>query len=66
MWGDVLGVWDGNTIKLDYDDNCTTINIINSLSNKIQNKCLIPMNLKIITATKYKQVVLFKSLQLHI
>jgi len=31
----VLGVWDGNSIKLDCDDHCTTINvIINSLGNK--------------------------------
>ena len=33
-WGDVLGLWDGNPIKLDCDDHCTTINVINSLSNK--------------------------------
>jgi len=33
-WRDVLGLWDGNPIKLDYDDHCTTINVINSLSNK--------------------------------
>ena len=33
-WVDVLGVWDGNPIKLDDDDHCTTINVINSLSNK--------------------------------
>ena len=33
-WGDVLGVWDGNTLKLDCDDHCTTINVINSLSNR--------------------------------
>ena len=33
-WGDVLGLWDGNAIKLDRDDHCTTINGINSLSNK--------------------------------
>ena len=32
--GDVLVVWDGNPIKLDCDDHCTTINVINSLSNK--------------------------------
>ena len=25
---DVLGVWDGNAVKLDYDDRCVTINII--------------------------------------
>ena len=32
--GDALGVWDGNPIKLDCDDHCTPINVINSLSNK--------------------------------
>ena len=31
---DVLGLWDGNSIKLNCDDHCTTINVINSLSNK--------------------------------
>ena len=31
--GDALGLWDGNPIKLDCDDHCTTINVINSLSN---------------------------------
>ena len=37
-WRDVLGVWDGNPIKLDCDDHCTTTNAINSLSNlKINN-----------------------------
>ena len=30
---DVLGLWDGNPIKLDCDDHGTTINVINSLSN---------------------------------
>ena len=33
-WGDTLGLWDGNPIKLDCDDHCTTINVINSLNNK--------------------------------
>ena len=33
-WGNELGLSDGNTIKLDCDDHCTTINVINSLSNK--------------------------------
>ena len=33
-WGDALGLWDGNTIKLDCDDHCTTTKVINSLSNK--------------------------------
>ena len=32
--GNVLGLWDGSPIKLDCDDHCTTINVINSLSNK--------------------------------
>ena len=27
-WGDVLGLWKGNAIKLDSDDHCTTINVI--------------------------------------
>ena len=27
-------VWDGNPTKLDYDDQCTTINVINSLIGK--------------------------------
>ena len=30
----MLGLWDENPIKLDCDDHCTTINVINSLSNK--------------------------------
>ena len=34
----MLGLWDGNPIKLDCDDHCTTINVINSLSNKKINK----------------------------
>ena len=32
-WGDGLGVWDGNSIKLGCDDHCTTINVINSVSD---------------------------------
>ena len=32
--GYALGMWEGNPIKLDCDDHCTTINVINSLSNK--------------------------------
>jgi len=31
-WGDALGLWDGNPIKR--DEQCTTTNVINSLSNK--------------------------------
>ena len=33
-WEDALQVWDGNPIKLDCDDHCSTINVINSLNNK--------------------------------
>ena len=35
VWGveDGLEVWDGNPIKLDCDDHCTTINVTNSFSN---------------------------------
>ena len=33
-WGDALRLWNGNPIKLDCDDHCTTINVITSLSNK--------------------------------
>ena len=40
--GDALGLWDGNPIKLDCDDHCTTINVINSLSNKKRNSFGIP------------------------
>jgi len=39
-WGDALGVWDGNPIKLDCDDHYSTINVINSLSNKKKKKIL--------------------------
>ena len=28
QWGDVLGVWDRNAIKLGCDDGCTIINVI--------------------------------------
>ena len=33
-WGNVLELWDGNPIELDFDDHCTTINVINLLSVK--------------------------------
>ena len=42
--GDALGLWDGNPIKLDCEDYCTTINAINAyfyysfLSNKNKKK----------------------------
>ena len=29
-WGDVLGLWDGNPVKLDCYDHYTTIDVINS------------------------------------
>ena len=43
VWGvggciGVVGWKYGNPIKLDYDDHCTTIDVINSLSNKNQKK----------------------------
>ena len=36
--GDAPGLWDGNPVKLDCDDHCITINVINSLSNNNDNK----------------------------
>ena len=33
-WGDALRLWDGNPIKLDCNDHCTAINVINSLGKK--------------------------------
>ena len=32
--GGCAELWDGNSIKLNCDDHCTTINVVNSLSNK--------------------------------
>ena len=40
--GIVLGVWVGNPVKLECDDHCTTINVINSLSNKKRSKQTFP------------------------
>jgi len=37
-WGDALGLWNGNPVKLGCDDHCTAINVINSLSNKKRQK----------------------------
>ena len=31
--GGALGLWDGNPVKLDCGDHCTSINVINSLSS---------------------------------
>ena len=28
-WGDGLGIWNGNAVKLGCDDYCTTINVVN-------------------------------------
>ena len=35
-------MWDGNPIKLDCYDHCTTINVINSLGNKKKVDWVIP------------------------
>ena len=32
--GDVLGIWDGSTIKYHCDDHCTTNNVINFIEYK--------------------------------
>ena len=37
-WGDALGVWDGNAIKLGCDDHCTTINVIKFTELKKKKK----------------------------
>ena len=37
-WGGVMGVWDGNAIKLGCDDDCTTINVIKFILKKIHKK----------------------------
>jgi len=39
--GDVLGVWDGNPVKLDCDDHYTTTDVINSLNKIIKIKKII-------------------------
>ena len=39
----MLGLWDGNPLKLDCDDHRTTINVINSLSNKKKNKKIVKL-----------------------
>ena len=40
-WGNALGLWEGNPIKLDCDDHHTTTNVINSLSNRKKSLTLI-------------------------
>ena len=37
-WGDVLGVWDGNAIKLGCDDHCTTLNVMKFTELKKKKK----------------------------
>ena len=34
----MLGLWDGNLVKMDCDDHYTTTDVINSLSNKKKKK----------------------------
>ena len=34
----MLGLWDGNPVKLDCDDHYTTTDVINSLSNNNKKK----------------------------
>ena len=36
--GNVLGLWDGNPVKLDCEDHYTTTDVINSLKNKKQKE----------------------------
>ena len=43
-WGDVLGLWDGNPVKLDCDDHYTTTDVINSLSNKKKSSSAAQLN----------------------
>ena len=37
-WGDGMGVWDGNALKMGCDDHCATINVVKfiELKNKIK------------------------------
>ena len=36
--GDALGIWDGNAIKWDCDDHCTTINVIKFIEKAVRIK----------------------------
>ena len=38
-WGNVLGVWDGNAIKLCCDDQLIVINIIKFIRKDFKNPC---------------------------
>ena len=53
--GGVLGIWDGNAIKLGCDDHCTTTNVINSLIKTKQNKTKIEIFTSIDVKRKTKQ-----------
>ena len=53
-WGDALGLRNGNPIKLDCDDHHTTINAINSLSNKKDSSNFFRYNIKNIKISKIK------------
>ena len=37
-WRDVLGVWDGNAIKVGCDDRYTTANVIKFIKKREKNK----------------------------
>ena len=39
VWGDALGVWDGNAIKFGCDDYCTPINVIKFIEQFEKKKC---------------------------
>ena len=58
-WGDGLGVWDGNAIKLGCDDHCTTINVMNSLNNKKKNGIIIERASSWLTFPIYKFLVMW-------
>jgi len=47
----VLGLWDGNPVKLDCDDHSTTTEVIDSLSNKKKEKKIVNIQ-KIESATQ--------------
>ena len=46
------GVWDGNVLKLDCDDDCATINIIKALNLKKQRKSHQPPQIKLEVSRK--------------
>ena len=48
-----MGGWDGSATKLGYDDHCTTIKVINSLSNK---KNVVAMKIETMVVTKRRGI----------